>query len=119
METVEILGEMCHLEFSLYENGTISITAVRIADDSPWCVPTVNWTQNWRAEYYAYRMRFPTVVIKNYSENEGVFQNLVNEKVIIPGTNVEGTNGTVKTGILTLKWQTIAQEQLDNYGTQY
>jgi hypothetical protein len=112
MEEVTILGAKCVLEFGFYSNNTIAITAYRVSDSEPWCGPTINWEENFQGTNYAKKFQFPVVIIKNYSENEGVYQDLIASRVIQHGVYLSGSGGTVLAAILTDKWKAIAAEQL-------
>lgn len=109
--SVTILGEKCTLEFGYYPNNTIAITAKTLLGGNDWCVPTVNWERNFEGSDYAKTMCFPAVVIKNYSENHGVFEDLVNAGVIHEGFCLSGSAGKVRMGVLSTEWQAIAQKQ--------
>ncbi len=112
IKAVVILNEKCTLEFGQYPNDTIAIIAIRLLDGEEWCVPTVNWENNFQGSDYAKKMCFPAVVIKNYSENQGVFEELVSAGVIHEGFYLSGSEGKVKMGVLTAEWQAIAKRQL-------
>lgn len=101
------------LEFGFYPNNTIGITAYLISDNEPWCVPTINWEENFEATDYAKKFQFPCVVIKDYSENEGVYEELIATGVIHRGAYLSGSGGTVHAALLTEKWKAIAMRQLN------
>ena len=107
---VMILGKNCSLQFGKYPNNTIVIQCYYRGN--PFCVATVNWEANFQGEGYRKKHTFPIVVIKNYSENEGIYSDLIKAEVITAGFYLSGSNGTVQLGILTEKWQKIAKEQL-------
>jgi hypothetical protein len=107
-----LLGEPCKLEFGYYPNKTVAITAIRISDDEPWCVPTVNYEQFFQGLNYRKQLCFPLVVIKNYSENAGVLQQLEEAGVITSGAYLSGTGGTVQSGLLSEEWQAFAKKEL-------
>lgn len=103
----------CVLEFGLYRNGTVAIVARNIATAEPYMKCTVNWEANWHFEMpYTERCKYPSVVIKDYSENEGLYRQLVWLDVIRPGWEIPGSNGGVKICALTDKWKQIAEQQL-------
>lgn len=112
METITLLGTKCTLKFGLYPNNTIAIEAFTVAEDEPWCVPTVNYESMFTGNNYAKAFTFPAVVIKNYHENEGVYDDLIDEGVITIGPYLSGSGGTVQSATLTEKWQAIAEQQL-------
>jgi hypothetical protein len=109
---VVLLGTKCKLEFGYYPNNTVAMTAIRISDDEPWCSATVNYESYFQGHTYKKQLCFPLVVIKNYSENEGIYQQLIEAGVIITGAYLSGSGGTVQSGILTDEWQAFAKEQL-------
>lgn len=110
MKTVRILGKNCTLRFGLYPNNTIAIECYYKGER--WYVATVNWERNFQGRNYKKELRFPNVVIKNYGENEGIYQDLIAAKVITIGFYLSGSGGTVQAGTLTEKWQMIAKKQL-------
>lgn len=110
--SVKILGRNCDLHFGKYPNGTVAITAKQAGESVAVC--TVNWESNWNYGNYAEKFKFPVVVIKDYSENEGVFKSLLLAGVIMQGPYMEGTGGTVHVCQLTDEWKLIAKQQLDN-----
>lgn len=110
---ITLLGTEVRLKFGLYGNGTIAITAI-VADETgePFCVATVNYEQFWEgAQPYGEFWKFPSVVIKDYSENQGIYDDLIRAKVITPGAYLAGSNGGVKAAMLTPEWQEIAKKQ--------
>lgn len=112
METVNIRGSKCRLEFGLYPNNTVAITALRASDDALWLTPTVNWERHFKGRNYRKDAKFPAVVIKNYGENQGVYKDLLDAGVITVGFYLSGTGGTVQMGFLKDKWQQMAKPQL-------
>lgn len=118
-KTVKILGYDCTLQFGKYKNGTIAISVMH--EGEPFGTLTVNWEANWNGfSPYKKAMKFPIVVIKGYSENEGVPEDLEAAGVIQKGgAYMERTGGTVHVKLLTEEWQAIALEQLKNtYATK-
>jgi hypothetical protein len=114
--TVRILGTDCHLDFGHYKNGTVAIQAT-IGDESaedfgePFATLTINWEANWEGmQSYATAFPFPAVIIKNYSELEGVLRDLVAAGVLTDGPYLSGSNGGVSACLLTPEWQAIAKE---------
>jgi hypothetical protein len=112
MRKVKIKGKICLLKFGLYPNNTVAIECYH--DEKRWLVATVNWESNFEGENYAETFQLPFVVIKNYSENEGVFEELLSAGVISIGPYLSGSAGTVQVGKLTKKWQKIARKDLEN-----
>lgn len=113
--TVKLLGYTCHLQFSRYsQNNTIALTAVDVTDGLPVATCSVNWEQNWEGNTsYKKTFAFPAVVIKNYSENEGIAEQLAAAGVLESRAYMAGTNGGVHVCVLTPEWQEIAKEQLN------
>jgi hypothetical protein len=109
---VKLLGGECKLEFAYYPNKTVAIIATLNSTGEEWCVPTVNYERFYEGYSYKKELSFPIVVIKDYSENEGVYQQLLDAGVMTSGPYLAGSRGTVISGILTEKWQQLAQEQL-------
>lgn len=112
MEKVNLLGKKVSLEFAEYHDGTIYIAAIH--EGERYLDLTVNWSANWGGALpYGRWFKFPTVVLKNYSENEGVVHELEKAGVIEPGgAYLGGSGGTVMMRKLTDKWQQIALKQL-------
>lgn len=111
--TVKIFGEDCTLEFERYKsNNTIAITAM--SNGEPFTTITVNYEANWEgANEYAKAFPFPLVVIKNYSENHGIVDDLQKAGVIeVGGAYLSGSGGTVEGRKLTEQWIEIAKAQL-------
>lgn len=113
-DVVIIKGVECHIEFGRYRNGTVAMQAT-IADQTdlefgqPFATLSVNWEANWQgATPYAEFFKFPSVVIKNYSENEGILDDLVKAGVLTRGAYLGGSNGKVEACLLTPKWEKIA-----------
>jgi len=111
MEKVKLLGAQCTLRFGRYTNNTIAIQAYN-SEGELWCVPTVNYEKFFEGFNYKKSFKFPAVVIKNYSENEGIYDQLIKEGVILQGLYLSGSGGTVQCAVLTEKWQEIARKQL-------
>jgi len=75
----------CKLEFSEYKNGRTAIIAVDAKDPSgaPVCVATVNIPGE--------DIEKDEVIIKDYSENEGVLQSLISAGIISKPLRMVGT----------------------------
>lgn len=114
MHKVHLLNADCYLRFGYYGNGTVAITAYNYTTHEPHCVPTVNWEKNWKGVgKYSVKFKFPLLVVKNYSENKGVFQDLMRAGVIdLAGPYMQDTGGTVQISRLSEKWQRIAKQML-------
>jgi hypothetical protein len=107
MKTILLNNDPVVIEFGRYDNGTVAIQA-NLADDSePYCTLTVNWESNWQGHTpYGEFFPFPAVVIKNYSENEGMCAALEAAGVIERGgAYLAGSNGGVEVRRLTPEWQ--------------
>lgn len=114
-QIVKILGAACTLYFSEYKNGTIAMEAYDVKHGDLHAVCTVNWEANFRGPDYANTLSFPAVVLKKYSENEGIEKDLENGGVIMKGgAYLEGSNGTVEARLLTPKYQEICKSQIED-----
>jgi hypothetical protein len=101
------------LQFGKYNNGTIALEALK-ANGEPLTTCSVNWEQNWEGlTPYKQTFKFPTIVIKSYSENEGIADALINAGVLTKKAYMANTNGGVVVGLLTKAWQEIALAQLE------
>lgn len=122
---VTIQGTACQLKFGKYRNGTLAIQAFVVGTGEPYMTISVNYEDNWEGtQSYVEAFPFPLVVIKNYSENTGVVQDLVTAGIITDVTTgpyltgADGTpgapteDGSVVAGRLTPEWQGIAQSQV-------
>lgn len=113
MNIVKINGTECTLRFGQYSNDTIAIEAIEVDTGDVFAVCTVNWEANWRgATEYRKTFSFPSVVIKDYSENDGVYQSLRLGGVVTQGAYMDGTGGMVRAATLTPEWEEIAKQQL-------
>ena len=113
MKNITILGASCSLVFDRYTDDTICITAINEGEE--WAVCTVNWQDGWQgAVPYAKAFPFPVIVIKNYSENEGMINDLMTGGVIQNGgAYLSGTGGTVEARLLSIEWQKECSKQLN------
>lgn len=113
-EKIKLLGTDCYVAFGLYENGTLAMTVYDAETLAPFCKPTVNWEKNWKGVgKYSLLFKPPNVVIKNYSENKGIFAELYRAGVLASfGPYMENTQGGVQISRLTPKWSKIAKSQL-------
>jgi hypothetical protein len=109
---VMLFGTKCTLKFGYYDNKTVAITAIRISDRERFYVATVNYEEHFQGKSYKKQLGFPKVVIKNYSENEGIYQQLIDAGVITNGPYLSGSGATVQSGCLTDEWQMIAKTHL-------
>lgn len=64
----------CRLEKGVYNNGRIALELVNVKNDEPILVATINIPE--------IHIENDEVVIKNYSENDGVLDVLVKAKII-------------------------------------
>ena len=111
---IKLFGETCKLTFGRYMNDGVALQASTL-DDEPFATLTVNWEAHWEgANDYSKAFPFPAIVVKNYSENEGVVDELEREGVIEQGgAYLSGSDGGVMAKLLTPKWQAIAAKQLE------
>lgn len=109
---VTLFDKKCELTFGLYPNNTVAIQATYRGQLYYTC--TVNWESNWTGlTKYKKTFGLPAVVIKSYSENEGMVDQLLAAGVVEKGgAYMAGTNGTVEVKKLTEKWIAIAEAQL-------
>lgn len=113
-KTVLIFNKECTLTFAKYKNNTIAMEAIE-ANGDPFLMITINYEANWEGtNSYEQAFPFPCVVIKNYSENEGVINDLVKANVIThSGAYLAGSGGTVEVRGLSEEWAAIAKQQLE------
>lgn len=76
MKTVNFNGTMCAVTLAKYPNSRTAILLVDMSDGSPYCKATVNVPDADLAP--------DEVFIKDYSENKGVYDALLNAGVISP-----------------------------------
>jgi len=76
MKTIQFKKWVCVLKFGQYHNGRTGIELVSEKDGSPVAVATVNIPDVYLDK--------DEVIIKNYSENEGMLDTLVNAKIVEP-----------------------------------
>jgi hypothetical protein len=112
MKKVILLRAECSLEFGFYSNKTVAITTKLSSTGELWCVPTVNYERFFEGADYKKMFRFPVVIIKNYGENAGLYEELLAQDIIVQGPYLSGSGGTVQVGVLTEQWQEIAKRQL-------
>lgn len=113
LPTVKIFGTECILQFGRYNNKTIAIEAIEANTGEPFIIATVNYQNVWDGNDYDRVFKFPAVVIKNYSENEGIITELQNAGVLhLGGAGLSGSGGTVRVQLLTDTWQAVAKKQL-------
>lgn len=74
MKAIKFLGFKCRLEKGQYPNGRIALELVEIGTEEPVLVATINMVNEYLLE--------DELIIKNYSENEGVLDVLINAQVI-------------------------------------
>lgn len=72
--TVKFKRWNCRIELGAYNNGRLAFELISIKNDEPILVATVNVPEA--------ILRKDEVIIKNYSENEGVLEVLVKAKII-------------------------------------
>lgn len=71
---LQFLGHECEVELGIYPNGRIAIGLVKTEDREPMLIASVNLPYEFIDEN--------EVAIKNYSENEGVLDVLIEAQVI-------------------------------------
>lgn len=86
--TLYIDDEPLRLSFSRYENHRLAIELISMNDHMPYAVATVNIPHA--------NLNEGEVLIKNYSENEGILEVLEKEKI------VERTGRTITSGFVTI-----------------
>src|SRR5690348_10914719 len=107
MESVNILGTQCDLEFAEYHNGTICIMANLKGKGEEYTRLTINWEDYWEGTTpYEKTFKFPTVIIDSRNQNEGMYECLKKAGVIELnyGAYLSGTNGQVRVARLSKKW---------------
>jgi hypothetical protein len=99
---VHFNGYDCQLNFGQYRNGAKAITLVSSKDGSPVAVATVNIED--------YPLEDDEILVKDYSENEGMHQALLNANIVhtIP-------SGTTSTGYVEVSCLRLTQEALEAY----
>lgn len=70
---VEFKGYKCVLDFGTYMNGNVAIQLIEKSTGEPVAVATINPTE---------QLPKDEVIIKDYSENEGMVEALVNAGII-------------------------------------
>jgi len=75
-----------NLEFGQYKNGRVAIECVDAIDGDPICVATVNIPDE--------HIEDDEVIIKNWSENEGILDELIKANIIGPSIR------TIQTGFV-------------------
>jgi hypothetical protein len=83
MRTVKFLGYTCNIEEGQYSNGRIALELVDAKTGEPVAVATVNIPKEDIEE--------GEVIIKDYSENEGIYQVLLDAKIIGPKRRIVNT----------------------------
>ena len=109
---INIQGYNCHIQFGKYQNGTLAMQAIVAETNEPYATLTVNYEANWEgARPYAKAFPSPSVIIKNYSENEGMLDELVKAGVVTRGAYLAGSRGGVEACLLTPEWEAVAKAQ--------
>jgi hypothetical protein len=112
METITLLKKECRLQFTSYNNKTVAIEAIKVRGGDRWVIPTVNYEKMYFGIDYAEAYSFPFVVIKNYGELSGVYDELEQQGVVTMGFPISNNHLSVMACLLTEKWEKIAKEQL-------
>ena|SRR5690606_2624835 len=111
LNEINIFGYNCELVFGKYINGAISLLAMHA--HTPFMVCSVNWEENFIGDNYTGNVKFPKIVIKDYSENKGIVDILLKNGVIdSEGIDMPGAKGYVKICTLTSSWQQECTQQL-------
>lgn len=111
MEIITLLNKQCKLRFRKYANGTIAMEAQRKSGASLWVI-TVNYEQRLHHPNYSQAYGFPFVVIKNYGDLAGIYDELEKQEVVFAGIPINQDENSVMAGMLTDKWEQIAKTQL-------
>lgn len=73
-QIIKFLGFKCRLEKGQYPNGRIALELIEIGTEEPVLVASINMISEFLLK--------DEVIIKNYSENEGVLDVLIKSKII-------------------------------------
>ena len=111
MEIIKLLNNQCKLRFRKYKNGAIAIEAQRKSGAFLWMI-TVNYEQRLHHPSYSDSYGFPFVVIKNYGDLSGIYDQLKKQGVVITGIPINQDENSVMASVLSDKWQEIAKKQL-------
>lgn len=113
MDVIILQKAKCTLRFSTYNNKTVAIEAYKKSTGERWIIPTVNFQKGY-GPGYANNFSFPFVVIKNYGELSGVYEELESQGVVHMGIPISNNiNVQVMAALLTDKWKEIAKKQLN------
>ena len=74
MKKLKFKGTNCKIEMGIYSNGRQAIELVNIKTDEPVLVATINVPN--------VLLKETELIIKNYSENEGILSVLINANII-------------------------------------
>lgn len=113
-----INGVECYLVLDILLNKTFCLTAVELSTHEPYMEITKyipdHWKTIWRDTPSESRYpEFPLLVIKDYSENEGIADVLVEQGVIKGHIRLAGCSGIFKLAVLTDKWEAELSTQLN------
>ena len=107
MKTISLFGYVCEIHMAKYFNGAVALEAIDTEDGMPYMRITTNVEEHWHRVYAGqgkeYPM-FPMIVIKDYSENAGVANQLVSQGVILGYVNIPDSGGMFKLAELTPEW---------------
>ena len=98
MKKINIKGVPCSLKAGHYNNQTMALQAIT-EEGEPMMVITVNGEDIWdhpEPELYKEWFKPPVIVVKNYSENEGVVQDLIDAGVATDGPYLSVTNQRIR-----------------------
>lgn len=85
-QIIKFLGFKCLLEKGQYPNGRIALELVEINTGEPVLVASINMANEYLSE--------DEVIIKNYSENEGILDILIKAQIISEPTRFVNTGWT-------------------------
>jgi hypothetical protein len=94
---VEFCGFTCSVEISMYSNGNTCVTLNDVEDGSPVATATINTSAELPSKRH--------IVIKNYSENEGILEAL-EEAGIVKQTGSFVAAGFSKCPVVELQLET-------------
>jgi hypothetical protein len=100
----------CYLKVDKYAaNGALALMAVNVKENDPVAYLTVNVEDHWKYVWAGtpsedkYPM-FPYLILKDYSENEGLAAQLKEQGVITNYASLADCNGRFQFAMLTPKW---------------
>ena len=82
-KTVKFNGEELAIVMGQYANGQVSIQ-LRDQDEMPYMTASVAYDSGVLDKIYNIKLEKDSVIIKNYSENEGILEALIEAEIIDP-----------------------------------